>query len=250
METKNFLDLLKEQGKAKLVTVNNDDSIEKAVKLMLDNEYSQLPIVKKGRVIGVISYESISNILFRHLENKPNPHSKFRAEDLMEKVPHIFTTEEDFLDLLETLANKSYVLVKNGKVLSIITSYDALRFFRTCGEKFLILNDIENILRKIIEKEFDSTFAESAKKIFAYKGEGKAPRTVDSMDFADYITFMCSNWDSFKEFFDDKEDFLRNIKKANMIRNRTCHFRCPIGVDDTDDLRGVLVWFESKVKQE
>jgi hypothetical protein len=256
LEIKTFLDLLKE-GKAKLATVNHNDSIEKAIRLMLDNEYSQLPVVKKDRVIGVISYESVARSLFTLLENKQIRHSEFRVEDLMEKVRHIFSLDEDLLVLLDKLADKSYVLVRDdSKVTDIITSYDALRFFRTCGEKFLLLSDIESLLRKIITEKLGSDFEEAERLMYEHaqkemqKRERKVPKTAEYMEFWEYSPLILSNWGRFKEFFGDKKEVIEKMENARIIRNRTCHFSCPIGVDDSKDLKIILGWLENKQKQE
>jgi predicted transcriptional regulator len=132
LETRTFLDFLKSKGKPKLVTVKYDDSIEKAIRLMLENKYSQLPVIKKEKVVGVVSYESVANTLFNFLGGKMKPPSKFRVEDLMEKAP-MFSSEDDLLNLLDTLANRSFVLIRNGeRVTDIITSCDALQYFREC----------------------------------------------------------------------------------------------------------------------
>ena len=61
LETKTFLDFLKAKGKPKLVTANYDDSVGKAIRLMMENKYSQLPVIKKEKVVGVVSYESVAN---------------------------------------------------------------------------------------------------------------------------------------------------------------------------------------------
>jgi predicted transcriptional regulator len=132
LETRTFLDLLKAKGKPKLVTVNYDDTVGKAIRIMMENKYSQLPVMKKEKVVGVISYESVANILFNFLGSKMKPPSKFRVEDLMEKAP-MFSSEDDLLKLFDALANRSFVLVRNGeRVPDIITSYDALQYFREC----------------------------------------------------------------------------------------------------------------------
>ena len=135
LEIRTFLDLLKEKGKAKLATVNHNDSVENAIRLMLKKEYSQLPVMKKDKMVGVISYESVAKTVFSFAEAKSKQPSKVRVKDCMEKISKTFSNEDDLLSLLNTLADKSYVLFrKRSKVTDIITSYDALQFFRTCGE--------------------------------------------------------------------------------------------------------------------
>ena len=114
LETRTFLDFLKAKRKPKLVTVNYDDSVGKAIRLMMENKYSQLPVIKKEKVVGVVSYESVANTIFNFLGSKVKPPSKFRVEDLMEKAP-MFSSEDNLLNLIDTLANRSFVLVRNGE---------------------------------------------------------------------------------------------------------------------------------------
>jgi predicted transcriptional regulator len=138
MEIGTFLDLLKEKGKAKLVTVNHNEIVENAIKLMLKEDYSQLPVVKGDKAVGVMSYESLAKTVFNFTESKSKPPAKFRTKAFMEKISKIFSVEDDVMDLTSALAEKSYVLIcRRSKVTDIITSYDALWFFKSCGESFL-----------------------------------------------------------------------------------------------------------------
>ena len=135
LEIRTFLDFLKKEGKAKLVTIKHDEIIEKAFRVMMENKYSQLPVIKKDRIIGVVSYESVGNTIFSLIENKRTAGSKFKTEDFMERISGVFDREDDLLSLLDVLAEKSYVLIKNGsRIMDIITGYDALKFFRTREE--------------------------------------------------------------------------------------------------------------------
>jgi predicted transcriptional regulator len=136
LKIRKFLDLLEERGKTKVVTVNPNESVDNAIRLMLKEEYSQLPVVKRDKVVGVLSYESLAQTVLSYTESKSKP--KFRAKDFMGKVSKIFSVEDDVINLLNTLAEKSYVLIsKRSKVTDIITCYDAIWFFRTRGEGFL-----------------------------------------------------------------------------------------------------------------
>ena len=245
LEIGTFLDLLHKNGKSKLATIDCNDSIEKAVKLMLKEEYSQLPVMKGDKTIGVISYETLAKTIFSFAESKSKPPAKVRVKDCMEKTSKIFNIDDDLISLLNTLANKSYVLItKRSKVIDIITSYDALDFFRVCGEDFIILNDIESILRKIISEQFDSTtFTENAKEIFC--GKRRKPKTVNDMEFADYSTFIVSNWDRFIDLF-GQTDILKQLENARIIRNKVCHFKCSISQEDRHVLRMLLDLLRSK----
>ena len=124
MKISTLLDLLEEKGKATLVTVNHNEIVENAIGL-----------IKGDKAVGVTSYESLAKIVFNFTESKSKPPTKFRAKAFMEKISKIFSVEDDVMDLMSALAEKSYVLIcKRSKVTDIITSYDALWFFRTYGE--------------------------------------------------------------------------------------------------------------------
>ena len=56
--------------------------------------------------------------------------------------------------------------------VDIITSYDALNYFREYSENFLMLNDIESNLRGIISEKYSrSAFKEKAKIIFGNRSQ-------------------------------------------------------------------------------
>ena len=133
-----FLGLLDGKRKGKLLTVNHNESVENAIRLMLEEDYSQLPVMKRDKVVGVISYESLARNVFSFIESKSKPPAKFGVKDCMEKVSKIFSVEDDVMNLLSTLEEKSYAMIRNrSKVTDIISSCDALWFFRTYGEGFL-----------------------------------------------------------------------------------------------------------------
>jgi predicted transcriptional regulator len=105
---------------------------------MLKEEYSQLPVMKGEKVVGVISYESLARAVFNFTESKSKPTAKVRTKDCMEKISKLLSVEDDVTNLLIALAEKSFVLIrKRRKVTDIITRYDALWFFRSYRERFL-----------------------------------------------------------------------------------------------------------------
>ena len=123
-----FLDLLnKNQQKAKLETANPNDNIRTTIDKMLKNEYSQLPVKKRGKLVGVFSYETLAKSVFSLTNNSK---TILKVKDCMEKTTKTYGNKEDLLEILGTLGTKSYILIGEGKkVTNIITSYDALRFF-------------------------------------------------------------------------------------------------------------------------
>ena len=108
---------------------------ENAIRLMLKEDYSQLPVMKRDKVVGVISYESLAKTVFNFTESKSKPPSRVRVKDCIERVSRVFSVEDDLMNLLSALSDKPYVLIrKRSNITHIITSCDALWFFRTFGE--------------------------------------------------------------------------------------------------------------------
>ena len=137
LDIQRFLELIGE-GKPNLVTIDCNDSVDKAIELMLRKEFSQLPVMKGDKMIGVLSYESLAKNVFNYAESKSKAPSKFRVRDFMDRVFKTFRIEDDVVSILDTLAERSFVfIVRRSKVTDIITSYDALKFFRARGVESL-----------------------------------------------------------------------------------------------------------------
>ena len=137
LDIQRFLNLIRE-GKPDLVTIDCNDSVDKAIELMLRKEYSQLPVMKGDKMIGVISYEALAKNVFNYAETKAKAPSKFRVRDFMDKVSKTFNIEDDAATILDTLAERSFAfIVRRNKVTDIITSYDAMKFFKTHGTELL-----------------------------------------------------------------------------------------------------------------
>jgi hypothetical protein len=227
-----------------LVTVNYDDTAEKALTLMKEKNFSQLPVRKKGRIIGAISFASMVKKLSCSCESLNFPFSKIEVRELMEKHPTV-SEEEDLFDLFDRLADESFLLVKmKNQTDEIITSYDALMYFRVVAEDFVVLNDIENNFRKTILSEFtERAFKERARLCFA---GSKIPSKVSDMTFGGYIIFFEKNWEKFEQHFREIDDFISRVHAAKNIRNKVCHFNGPISNQDKAFLRLFLEELEAK----
>jgi hypothetical protein len=120
-----------------------------------------------------------------------------------------------------------------------------LKFFRACGEDFLILNDIEIILRKMIVDKFDaSSFAEISKSCLR-----KKPKTVNDIEFSEYYDFIEEKWADFKDILLTR-DFFEHLDKVRKIRNDVCHFKNPLGSSNREYLLNILKWLKGRVNQD
>jgi len=136
-----LLKLLKAGGKPEVVGIGFEDSVDRAIELMINNDFSQLPVIKDGETIGIISFESMIKTMFlikrKKGDRKPTNLLTQKVENFTEKVP-IKNHSEDLFDLMNTLAKDSFILVRTEEgAVEIITNYDALTYFRKLTESFM-----------------------------------------------------------------------------------------------------------------
>jgi predicted transcriptional regulator len=251
LQVSDFLELLKEKGKPRLITVDYEAKLQDATKIMVEREFSQLPVEKGKKIVGVISFGSVVKTL--HLMKESIEFSKLMVKDFMEIDSPI--DAKDLFEILNTLADKSFILIETNTKptgVDIITSYDALNYFREYSENFLMLNDIESNLRGIISEKYNrSAFKEKAKIIFEngnQKGKRKPPKVVEKMTFGNCIYFISSDWDQFGSSFGNEIIFNSLTNRARNIRNKICHFNGPIDKSEKECLRIVFNWLETKTR--
>jgi predicted transcriptional regulator len=120
-----------------VVTVGPGDTVREAVRLMMAEGYSQLPVVSAGggRVEGVISTASIVHALY-HLHDAEGQRSGPAQDPLglsvsqctAEKALH--PADTDMLEIGDNLARTSYMLVEEGgSLVDIPTHADLVDVF-------------------------------------------------------------------------------------------------------------------------
>jgi len=134
------------------VTVSGDDSAQTALKLMIDGDYSQLPVVDhEGKAKGMITSDSIIRAL-SHFDLTIKSMRVFHAMVDVKK----YRTDDDLFALLDDLKDVYAVAVvdKEGYVIGIVTSYDTTEYFRRRGEDIMLVEDIETMLREYVVAAF------------------------------------------------------------------------------------------------
>ena len=119
-----------------IITVDVDDSMQYALRLMKENGVRILPVLKKGRLAGVITDRdlkraSASDATTLDIHELLYLISKIKVGSIMSKslitVPHNFTVEETAQVLLENKISGAPVVDQNGGVVGIITQTDLFR---------------------------------------------------------------------------------------------------------------------------
>ena len=139
------------------LTVKPSDTVERAVTLMLQNDYSQLPVMAtRSKVLGMVTWRSIGRKL--HVAGACKT-----VEECLERAYELPATASLF-EATRVVAEHDAVLVRseNNLICGIITGADISLQFGTLAEPFLLLGDIENILRCLIERSFKAAELQAA----------------------------------------------------------------------------------------
>jgi len=114
--------------------------------------YSQLPVMTNERdVKGIVTWKSIGSrlalgVVSGHSREFMDPHQEVRSDtSIFNAIPIIVAND--------------YVLVRgfDGRITGIITSSDLSIQFRLLTEPFLLLSEIENLVRNMIGDQASRT---------------------------------------------------------------------------------------------
>ena len=132
-----------------LATVTEDDSAQLALSLMIEHDFSQLPVTNgRQKLKGMITSDSILRAV---------SYFKVTLEKL--KVSHAtvktkaYRIDDELSELLKGLRdiNAIPIIDKQGNIKAIVTSYDTAEYFRRRAEDIMLAEDIETTLRDFIE---------------------------------------------------------------------------------------------------
>jgi CBS domain-containing protein len=220
------------------VTVQLDDSIQKALEIMLENDFDQLPVLNNGSVEGTITYKSI----VKYIKAIDEP----RVEETSVKIvldtgPEFVDPGHDIFELFETLAEDDYVLIGDHDNLEgILTRYDVFYFLEYQVQPFLKIGEIEQALRYLFRASFDDldrrieeTFADRAEHDDRYD----PPDDVEQFSFDEYRMFMMRNLDRLPPRISRERDMVESLlEDTREIRNALLHFRAAADEVDRDEL--------------
>ena len=128
------------------VTLSPDARVDEAITLMLSHDYSQLPVMTNRRdVKGIVSWRSIGRRLGLR-------QSCERVLDCLEGHQEI-RSESSLFDAIQLILRHDSVLVRSADrtITGIVTASDISFQFRQLAEPFLLIGEIENRIRLIIE---------------------------------------------------------------------------------------------------
>ncbi len=209
----------------KPVSISRDAKLSEAVTLMMMHNFSQLPVMQGDRkVFGVITWETIGISI-------TNGNKSEFVKDHMQKEIKILDYETPLLKAISEIIKNDFALVKKSDetISGIVTIADISSQFLNITEPFLLLEQIENHIRQILDGKF---LIEELKELCKIGEEERNIEFIDDLNFGDYIRII-GNPDNWKKLnlSVERAPFIKQLDKVREIRNDIMHFD-PEGITD------------------
>jgi len=221
-----------EAANRKPTTISPDAPLSNAITIMMSHRYSQLPVMTDTRTVkGMISWESIGK---RLALNRPCD----SVRDFMEETYEEVQADASLLSAIQRIEANDYVLVRNrrNEISGIVTSSDLTQQFHLLSEPFLLIGEIENYIRIMLQPKFTPEELADAKDP---NDEDRQVKHVTDLSFGEYIRLVedKDRWEKLMLNFDRKW-FVKELQRIRRVRNDVMHFD-PDGIaeDDIDALR-------------
>ena len=119
--------------KTDLVTVTRDTPIYEAIKILVDNNITGLPVVNDDMTLaGVITEKDVMKLLYGNL-NEPG-----KVEDFMTEKVISFDHQDSLIDIAESFMNNHFrrvPILANGKLAGIISRKDIIAYISKLRHK-------------------------------------------------------------------------------------------------------------------
>ncbi len=199
-------------------SVKPDDAIETATTAMRIGNYSQLPVMPSVyRVDGLISWKSI-------YQNTHDGKSCRSVRECMERETLVISTDTHLLEAARMINEKDLVLVKNheNKITGLVTTMDISVELGSLSQPFLLLLEIENYVRVLIDGKFT---AEELRNVRDPKDSTRQIESVLNLALGEKIRLLDNptNWARLGLRLDRKQCAER-LREVNRIRNSVMHF--------------------------
>jgi CBS domain-containing protein len=211
--------------------IGPDCEVLEAITLMLQHDFSQLPVTTTERdVKGIISWRSLGSRLALGRPCK-------KVRECME-TPSEIRSDASLFEAIQQIVENECVLVRDAtrKLTGIVTTADLSLQFAQLGEPFLLLGQIENNVRNLIANKF--TKAELA-AVRDPADSGREIEDVSDLTFGEYVRLLQNpkQWTTLAIQI-DRKTFTDELRKVGEIRNDVMHFHPDgVGAEDLTTLR-------------
>jgi hypothetical protein len=203
----------------KLIVVNQSDTLTKAITLMLQHDFSQLPVMQGEREVkGVITWKSIGS-------KQALGHDCKLVGDCREDA-RIVDSNRTLFDAISTIVEYGYVLVRDQRdrrITGIVTASDLSLQFQILAEPFLLLREIELHVRRLLGDKVSITDFDLLDSPAA--GPKTKPQSVADLTFGQYVRLFQhpTLWAKLNLKI-DCGSLTGLLEEVRLIRNDVMHF--------------------------
>lgn len=112
--------------KTDLITVKRHIEIYEAIRIIVENNITGLPVVDDDMtLVGIISEKDVLKLLY-DIEDKPG-----KVEDFMTKEVVVFSQEDSLIDIMDCLMKNNFrrvMIVAEGKLAGIVSRKDIIAY--------------------------------------------------------------------------------------------------------------------------
>lgn len=207
------------------LSVAPDATIRAAVSLMMVNDYSQLPILSGGRAVrGLFSWKSYGT----SISLGTNPAT------VIEAAQTDVTVIDEAADLIEAIPaivrhEVALVRARDNSIRGIITTTDLSLEFRSLTEPFILLGDVENHLRALLNDRFT---LDELRASLDPRDDPARVNGLEDLNFSSYVAIL-SNEERWARLGVplERSPLIKILNRVREIRNDVMHFS-PDPVDD------------------
>lgn len=219
----------------KIATVTPQQPVEDAIGLMVENDYSQLPVVDDyGRLKGVVSWEEIAQAQFKQ---RPE-----RVTDVMQRTVDTCRETDELLPLIDDIykKGKTFVVVIDDEnvVTGILTTADLSSELRNRAEPFIQLEEIERRLRRLVSvlpvEDLRGVYAAGDKRAEKIK----SPADLNLGNYR-YLIEDDSRWEKLRWPYNRSEMFTL-LKDVADYRNSMAHWDVDAPDPESAEVKSVM----------
>jgi CBS domain-containing protein len=156
--------------------------------------------------------------------------------DAVDRDAEVFDYRTRLLDVLRSLREHGFVFVRDfdQQITGIVTDADVVEAYHRTATPFLLIGEIDQLLREVILDTFDEdTIGEACRRT------GLSLESADRMSVSHYCAVL-ANRDCWAEldWRADREVFIKRLNEIREVRNRVTHFNPdPVNAGDVEKLR-------------
>lgn len=213
-----------------VVCVETQQPLGRAIGLMVENEFSQLPVVDQhGRLAGIVTWESIAQANFRH------QHPEI-VGDAMLTNPRICQESEEVFPRINDIYKYGFLIVvdRENVVTSILTAADLAAELRNRVQPFTVLEEIERRLRRVV-----SVLSVEDLRASFRRGDPRARNALSARDLTlGNFSFLIDDDARWKKLAwpYERADMVDHLKKVAEYRNDLAHWDIDAPGDDSAEL--------------